>query len=93
MRNKGENKRSDIVLETKPKRFGIVPEFLLLKTYCFDLIQNLRVFFCFNCFPSLVGQIERISFDKTNSGKNSLVSCFISIRYQNVCGTFAPLLF
>jgi hypothetical protein len=33
---------SDIVLETKPKRFsGMVPEFFLLRTDCFDLVQNL----------------------------------------------------
>ena len=32
---------SDIVLETKPKRFGIFPKFVLLKTDCFDLVQNL----------------------------------------------------
>jgi hypothetical protein len=25
----------------KPKCFGIVPEFVLLKTDCFDLVQNL----------------------------------------------------
>ncbi len=28
-------------LETKPKRFGIVPKFLVLKKDCFDLVQNL----------------------------------------------------
>jgi hypothetical protein len=35
---------SDVVnsnLETKPKRFGIVPEFVLLRTDCYDLVQNL----------------------------------------------------
>jgi hypothetical protein len=31
-RQKRKDKRSDIVLETKPKRFGIVPEFVSLKT-------------------------------------------------------------
>jgi hypothetical protein len=36
-----KDKRSDIVLETKPKRFGIVPEFVLFRTDCFDLVQNL----------------------------------------------------
>ncbi len=38
---KRKDKLSDIVLETKPKRFVSVPEFLLLKTDCFDLVQNL----------------------------------------------------
>ncbi len=38
---KWKDKRSDIVSETKPKRFGIVPEFVLLKADCFDLVQNL----------------------------------------------------
>jgi hypothetical protein len=27
--------------KTKPKRFGIVPKFVLLKTDCFDLVLNL----------------------------------------------------
>ncbi len=30
-------KRSDIVLETKPKCFGIVPEFVLLRTDCVSI--------------------------------------------------------
>ncbi len=30
-----------IALETKPKRSRIVPEFVLLKTDCFDLVQHL----------------------------------------------------
>jgi hypothetical protein len=38
---KRKDKRSDIALETKPKCFGIVPEFVLLITDCFDLVQNL----------------------------------------------------
>ena len=38
---KRKDKRSDIVLETKPKRYGNVSEFLLLKTDCFHLVQNL----------------------------------------------------
>jgi hypothetical protein len=41
---KRKDKRSDIVSETKPKRFGIVPEFVLLRTDCFDLVQNLLSF-------------------------------------------------
>jgi hypothetical protein len=41
---KRKDKRSDIVLETKSKRFGIVPEFVLLRTDCFDLVQNLLSF-------------------------------------------------
>jgi hypothetical protein len=39
--NLAMDKHSDIVSERKPKRFGIVPEFCLLKTDCFDLVQNL----------------------------------------------------
>ncbi len=38
---KRKDKRSDIVMETTPKRVGIVPEFVLLRTDCFDLVQNL----------------------------------------------------
>jgi hypothetical protein len=35
---KRKDKRFDIVLEKEPKRFGIVLEFVLLKTDCFDLV-------------------------------------------------------
>ncbi len=38
---KRKDKRSDIALETKPTRFGIIPEFVLLRTDYFDLIENL----------------------------------------------------
>ncbi len=31
---------------------------------------------------------RRIFFDNTNSEKDSIVFCFIPIRYRNVCGTF-----
>jgi hypothetical protein len=34
-----------------------------------------------------------ISFDKTNSGTNSIMFCFIPISYRNVCGTFVERLF
>jgi hypothetical protein len=40
--------------------------------------------------------ISFFSFDKTNSGTNSIIFCFIPISYRNVlwnvCGTFVPLL-
>jgi hypothetical protein len=39
VKNKKTNVPSDIVLETKPKRFGIVPKFLLLKADCFYFVQ------------------------------------------------------
>ncbi len=60
------------MLETKTKRFGIVHNFLLLE------IEN-RFQFCPE--STLLGQIERICFDKTNT----IVFCSISIRYWNVC--------
>jgi hypothetical protein len=39
--SKTKDKRSNIVLETKSKRFEIIPEFVLTKTDWFDLVQNL----------------------------------------------------
>ena len=51
-----------------------------------SLIEN-RLF-QFGPESALLGQIERISFDKTNSGMNSIFICLIPFRYQNVCGTF-----
>ncbi len=44
-----------------PKRFGIVPEFVSMKTDCFD----------FGPESAFLDQIEMISFDKTNSAMNS----------------------
>jgi hypothetical protein len=37
-------------------------------------------------------KIEMISFDKTNSGTNSIVFCFIPNIYRNVCGRFVKRL-
>jgi hypothetical protein len=51
---------------TKPKRFGIVPEFALL--------------FQFGSESAVQGQIEIIPFCKTNSGTNSNVS--VSFRFD-----------
>ncbi len=51
---------------TKSKRFGIVPDFVLLKTDCFDLVQK----------SALLEQIEMISFDKTNSPTTSVVDTY-----------------
>jgi hypothetical protein len=39
--SKTKDKRSDIVCGTKPKRFGIVPELVLLIADRIDLAQNL----------------------------------------------------
>jgi hypothetical protein len=71
-RQKRKDKRSDIVFGRKPKRFGIVSEFVLLKTDPFDLVQNLL---------SRTKKIM-ISFDKTKLGTNSnvLVSFLLDIR-------------
>jgi hypothetical protein len=49
-----------------------------------SLIENRLYRFCPE--SALLGQIERISFDKTISGKNSIVFCFIPIK------TFVELL-
>jgi hypothetical protein len=60
------------------------------KTLCLcsqiSLIGN-RLF-RFGPESALLGQIERISFGKTNSGTNSIVIYFIPIRYRNICQTF-----
>ncbi len=43
---------------------------------------------------ALLDQIEKISFDKTNSRTKSNMFCFHScIRYRNVCETFVKRLF
>jgi hypothetical protein len=79
-----KDKRSDIVLKKKPKRFGIVPELVLLK------IKNrlLR----FGPESAILDQIEKISFAKINSGTNSkvLITFLLDIgtfveRLWNVC--------
>jgi hypothetical protein len=80
--SKRKDKRSDIVLETKPKRFGIVPEFFLIENRLFR----------FGPESALLDHIERISFDNTNSWKNSVVFCFIPFRYWSVCGTIVERL-
>jgi hypothetical protein len=61
---------SNIVLETKPKRFGIVPKFLLLKTDSLDFVQNLLSWPKYKGSPSI--------------RKNSIVFCFSPIGYRNV---------
>ncbi len=82
-KTKGQNRRSDIGLETKPKRFDIVPEF--------DLMKENRLF-RFGPESAFLDQIEMISFDETNSGTNSnvLLSFLLDIgtfaeRLWNVC--------
>jgi hypothetical protein len=78
--SKTKDKRSDIVLETKPKRFGIVPEFVLLITDCFGPES------------ALLDQLEMISFDGVDSGTKSdvTVSFLLDVgtfveRLWNVC--------
>jgi hypothetical protein len=66
------------------KMLGIVPEFVLLRTDCFDLVQNLLSWTKYKCALSM-GQIRD---SRTNS--DVLVSFLLG---RNVCGTFAPLLF
>jgi hypothetical protein len=67
---KRKDKRYDIVLETKPKRFGIVPEFVLLR-------QIVSIWSKIGC-PRL---IEMCSFDGADSGTNSdvLVSFLLDV--------------
>jgi hypothetical protein len=55
-----------------------------------SLVENRSFKFCPE--SALLGKIERITFDKTNSGKNYIVFCIISIdigtfveRLWNVC--------
>jgi hypothetical protein len=55
-----------------------------------SLIEN-RLFL-FGPESAHLGEIERIPFDMTNSGTNSIVICFIPIRYWDVCGTFVDRL-
>jgi hypothetical protein len=55
-----------------------------------SLIESRLFRFC--PVSALLDQIERISFDGTNSGTNSFVFCFIPIRHRNVCETFAERL-
>ncbi len=55
---KRNDKRSDIVLERKPKRFGIVPEFVLLKNKLFQVGPEYV----------LLDQIDMNSFDGAYSG-------------------------
>ncbi len=83
---KRKDKRSDIVLETKPKRFGIVPEFVLFENRLFR----------FGTESALLYQIKMISFDGADSGMNSDVMVWflswMSERLRNVCGTFVERL-
>jgi hypothetical protein len=61
--------------------------------YCSQISFIENRLFQFRPESALLGLIERISFDNTNSGKNSIVFCFIPFKSQNVCGMFVPLLF
>jgi hypothetical protein len=76
------------LLETKPKRFGIFPEFLLLKTDCFDLVQNLLTW---------AKQKGSLSIRQIRELTQSLFVSFLLDtgieRLLNDCGTFFPLLF
>ncbi len=78
LNTKGQN--SDILLETKPKGFGIVSEFVQMRTDCFDLFQP---------ESALLDQTEMFSFDGTDSAMNSdvLVSFLLDV------GTFVERLF
>jgi hypothetical protein len=80
-----KNERTNVpisFLEMKPKRFGIVPEFVLLRADCFDLVQNL-----FSWTKQTMS-----SFDGTDSGMKThiLVSFLLDVgtfveRLWNVC--------
>ncbi len=64
--------KDDIILETKPKRFGIVPKFVLLRNRLFR----------FDPEPALLDQIEIIFFNGADSGMNSdiMVSFLLDVR-------------
>ncbi len=66
---KRKDKRSAIVLTTKPKRFGIALEFVLLKTDCFNLVKNLF---------SWTKYVDMISFDGADSGTKTQTFWFHS---------------
>jgi hypothetical protein len=72
-----KDKRSDIVVETKPKRFGIVPEIVLLNRL-----------FRFGPESALLDQIDMCSFHGADSGTNSDVL----EPLWNDCGTFVERL-
>ncbi len=69
-------------MKTKPKRFGIVPELVLLRTDCFD----------FGPESAPLDQIEMISFGGADWGTNSdiFVSFLLDVgpfakRLWNIC--------
>jgi hypothetical protein len=66
-------------LETKPKRFGIVPKFVLLITDCF----------LFGPESFIMEQKEMISFDLADSGTNS----HVMVSFLLDVGTFVSLIF
>ncbi len=78
-KTKGQTFQSNIVLETKPKRFGIVSEFV--GTDCFDLDHYLLSCTKYKC-ALLMGQIR----------EQTQKFGFIPVRCRNVCGTFAERL-
>ncbi len=69
-------------METKPKRFGIVPEFVLLRTDCFYLVQNL-----------LPGPNRNDLFRWVRLGNELRRFGFIPVRCRNVCEMFVEHLF
>ncbi len=78
---KRKDKRFDIVLETKPKRFGIVPVFVLFENRLFR----------FGPESTLLYQIKMISF-RWGSFGNELTRYGFIPGCRNVCGTFVERL-
>ncbi len=83
-----------VISKTKGQTFGSETKMFWYRSQI-SLVENRLFQFCPE--SALLGKIERISFDKTNLGKNSIVfSLFVSFliiseRLWNICGTFAPL--
>jgi hypothetical protein len=81
---KRKDKLSDIVLGTKPERFGIVPEFAL------NLVKNLfswtnrNDLFRWDRFGNELRIVERLW---------NVCGMFVERRLWNVCGTFVERLF
>jgi hypothetical protein len=80
--SKQKNKRSNIVSRTKPNGFGIVPEFVFLKTDCFDLVQNLLSWSKYKWFL-FIRQIRQ----------RTQTFWLHSIRYRNVLWNVCSLLY
>ncbi len=72
-------------METKPKRCGIVPKFFLLKTDCFNLVQNLLSWAKYKGSLSVRQIRERTQLLFTSSLLD--IGTFVK-RLWNVCGTF-----